>query len=74
VLEYVASMQNYIVYHDTVRGNYKIHNGFNIIAYPSTEQDAFNKLRAYTKSKNLVVKCDGCTIPSCNECERYYND
>jgi len=71
VLEYVASMQNYIVYHDTDRGNYKIHNGFNIIAYPSTIEDAYNKLRTYTKSKALITKCEGCHIPTCNDCERY---
>ena len=70
MLQEVASISNYTVYHDTTRGNYKIHNGLTIISNPSTIEDAYNKLHLLTNS-SAVLKCEGCNIPNCNECERF---
>lgn len=72
MLEYVASMKNYVLYHDTKRGNYKIHNGIEVVAYPSTVEDAYDRLRAYTKVKTFI-QCAGCNVPNCNECEKFYD-
>jgi hypothetical protein len=74
VLQFVASLRNYNIYHDTDRGNYKIHNGFTVVSNPSTIEDAYAKMRLYANSvdnKNVRRCWEGCTSTNCNDCERF---
>ena len=75
MLEYVASLRNYIMYYDTNKGNYKIHNGFKIVSNPSTEEDAYRKLRFLTRKGEYsdFKRCsDDCgSALACSDCEKY---
>ncbi len=71
MLQEVASYSHYTVYHDTTRGNYKIHDGNKIIANPSTFEDAYIKVRLFINPQQAVNHCEGCDATNCNDCERY---
>lgn len=73
MLEYVASMKQFIVYHDTEHGNYKIHDGFAIIANPSTEEDAYRKLRFLNRTAEFsdLQRCFPKCNYNCSDCERF---
>jgi hypothetical protein len=73
VLEFVASMNNFVVYHDTTMGNYKIHNGFRVISNPSTEEDAYRKLRFLNRTAEFadLKSCYSNCKYDCIDCERY---
>ena len=73
MLQFVASLNHYIVYHDTTKGNYKIHDGFKVVSNPSTEEDAYRKLRFLNRTaefsdlKRCYPKCNY----DCSDCERF---
>jgi hypothetical protein len=73
VLEYVASLNGFSVYHDDIRGNYKITHRNEVVAYPSTKEDAFFKLRSFNNNLNAndLRHCPNCDTIDCTDCERF---
>jgi hypothetical protein len=73
MLQFVSAFGSYAVYYDTDIGNYKIKNSREIIANPSTYEDAQVRLGTLTgkADKKYARRCTGCITDNCNDCERY---
>jgi len=73
VLEYVASLNGFSVYHDDIRGNYKITHRNEVVAYPSTKEDAYFRLRSLNNAADPkeLRHCDNCDSINCSDCDRY---
>ena len=71
--QFVASINNYVMYHDDIRGNYKIHDGDKVIANPSTKEDAYFQLRSLNNNLDAddLRHCPNCDTIDCKDCERY---
>lgn len=72
VLKEIASIKNFHLY-ETHFGTYKITYNGKAVANPSTEEDAWTRIRLLAGTVHAQPQCwDNCRIHNCMDCERYY--